>query len=139
MHATLTTNKAVDGLLLNRTQKIFWRSGLDIPIQTLNRWEGYSHQLLGPFTIGWPSRRTQRLCRAPETRRFGRKHGLLAGSTAGAERVADLLSLVSTADAPASTLADTSPASCRARYVAPQQNPRVPAARLGCRREQAAS
>jgi transposase len=48
MLATLTTNKSVDGLPLNRTQKIFSRSGLDIPIQTLNRWEGYSHQLLGP-------------------------------------------------------------------------------------------
>jgi len=35
-------------LPLNRTQKIFARSGLDIPIQTLNRWEGYSHQLLAP-------------------------------------------------------------------------------------------
>lgn len=46
--AALTINKTVDGLPLNRTQKIFSRSGLDIPIQTLNRWEGYSHQLLGP-------------------------------------------------------------------------------------------
>ena len=44
--AALTVNKTVDGLPLNRTQKIFARSGLDIPIQTLNRWEGYSHQLL---------------------------------------------------------------------------------------------
>jgi transposase len=46
--AALTVNKTVDGLPLNRTQKIFARSGLDIPIQTLNRWEGYSHQLLAP-------------------------------------------------------------------------------------------
>jgi transposase len=46
--AALTVNKTVDGLPLNRTQKIFARSGLDIPIQTLNRWEGYSHQLLTP-------------------------------------------------------------------------------------------
>lgn len=46
--AALTINKAVDGLPLNRTQKIFARSGLDIPLQTLNRWEGYSHQLLSP-------------------------------------------------------------------------------------------
>lgn len=46
--AALTTSKAVDGLPLNRTRKIFARSGLDIPIQTLNRWEGYAHDLLGP-------------------------------------------------------------------------------------------
>jgi transposase len=46
--AALTINKTVDGLPLNRTQKIFARSGLDIPLQTLNRWEGYSHQLLRP-------------------------------------------------------------------------------------------
>ena len=46
--AALTTNKTVDGLPLNRTRKIFSRSGLDIPMQTLNRWEGYSHQLLKP-------------------------------------------------------------------------------------------
>lgn len=47
--AALTTHKTVDGLPLNRTRKIFSRSGLDIPIQTLNRWEGYSHQLLAPI------------------------------------------------------------------------------------------
>lgn len=47
--AALTINKTVDGLPLNRTQKIFARSGLDIPIQTLNRWEGYGHQLLRPL------------------------------------------------------------------------------------------
>lgn len=46
--AALTINKTVDGLPLNRTQKIFARSGLDIPLQTLNRWEGFSHQLLAP-------------------------------------------------------------------------------------------
>jgi transposase len=46
--AALTVNKAVDGLPLNRTRKIFARSGLDIPMQTLNRWEGYAHQLLEP-------------------------------------------------------------------------------------------
>lgn len=47
--AQLAINKAVDGLPLNRTRKIFARSGLDIPIQTLNRWEGYAHQLLAPI------------------------------------------------------------------------------------------
>lgn len=46
--ATLAIHKTVDGLPLNRTRKIFARSGLDIPIQTLNRWEGYGHQLLEP-------------------------------------------------------------------------------------------
>ncbi|HEX9642185.1 MAG TPA: transposase, partial [Candidatus Krumholzibacteria bacterium] len=46
--AALATHKTVDGLPLNRTRKIFARSGLDIPMQTLNRWEGYAHQLLAP-------------------------------------------------------------------------------------------
>ncbi len=46
--SALITNKAVDGLPLNRTRKIFARSGLDMPMQTLNRWEGYAHQLLEP-------------------------------------------------------------------------------------------
>ncbi|MCG8554590.1 MAG: IS66 family transposase [Proteobacteria bacterium] len=46
--AALTVHKGVDGLPLNRTHKIFARSGLDIPIQTLNRWEGFAHQLLEP-------------------------------------------------------------------------------------------
>jgi transposase len=49
MLAALTINKTVDGLPLNRTQKIFRRAGLDLPIQTLNRWEGFSHQLLEPI------------------------------------------------------------------------------------------
>jgi transposase len=47
--AALTVNKTVDGLPLNRTQKVFSRSGLDIPIQTLNKWEGYSYRLLEPI------------------------------------------------------------------------------------------
>jgi transposase len=49
MLSTLTINKGVDGLPLNRTRKIFARSGLDIPIQTLNRWEGYAFNLLEPI------------------------------------------------------------------------------------------
>jgi transposase len=49
MLAALTVNKAVDGLPLNRTQKRFARSGVDLPIQTLNRWEGFAHQLLLPL------------------------------------------------------------------------------------------
>jgi hypothetical protein len=49
MLAALTVNKAVDGLPLNRTQKRFARCGVDLPIQTLNRWEGFAHQLLLPL------------------------------------------------------------------------------------------
>ena len=49
MLAALTINKAVDGLPLNRTRKIFIRSGLDLPIQTLNRWEGYAFKVLEPI------------------------------------------------------------------------------------------
>lgn len=48
MLSALTVNKTVDGLPLNRTRKIFVRAGLDIPIQTLNRWEGYAYKLLDP-------------------------------------------------------------------------------------------
>lgn len=48
MLTALVVNKAVDGLPLNRTQKIFSRCGLDLPIQTLNRWEGYAYKVLVP-------------------------------------------------------------------------------------------
>jgi transposase len=48
MLTALIVNKAVDGLPLNRTRKIFSRSGLDLPIQTLNRWEGYAYKVLEP-------------------------------------------------------------------------------------------
>lgn len=48
MLAALTINKGVDGLPLNRTRKILKRSGLDLPLQTLNRWEGYAYKLLEP-------------------------------------------------------------------------------------------
>lgn len=51
MLAQLTTHKAVDGLPLNRTQKMFARCGVDLPIQTLNRWEGFAHQLLTPLIL----------------------------------------------------------------------------------------
>lgn len=36
--ATLAINKIVDGLPLHRTRRIFGRLGVDLPIQTLNRW-----------------------------------------------------------------------------------------------------
>ena len=48
MLAALTINKGVDGLPLNRTRKILIRSGLDLPMQTLNRWEGYAYKILDP-------------------------------------------------------------------------------------------
>lgn len=46
----LVTNKVVDGLPLNRTQKRFIRHGMHFPIQTLNRWEEGTRQLLRPLT-----------------------------------------------------------------------------------------
>lgn len=48
--AALVINKVVDGLPLNRTQKIFTRSGLDIAVQTLNLWESFAYQLVEPVT-----------------------------------------------------------------------------------------
>ena len=48
MLAALVVQKTVDGLPLWRSKRIFRRSGLDIPIQTLNRWEGFAHRLLEP-------------------------------------------------------------------------------------------
>lgn len=51
MLSALTVNKAVDGLPLNRTRKIFIRAGLDIALQTLNRWEGYAFKLLEPLIL----------------------------------------------------------------------------------------
>jgi transposase len=49
MLSALVVNKCVDGLPLQRSRKIFKRAGLDIPIGTLNRWEGFAHQLLEPL------------------------------------------------------------------------------------------
>jgi transposase len=48
MLSALVVNKVVDGLPLQRSRKIFKRAGLDIPVRTLNRWEGFAHQLLEP-------------------------------------------------------------------------------------------
>jgi transposase len=45
----LVVNKVVDGLPLNRTRKIFSRCGLDLPMQTLNRWEGFAYNVLAPI------------------------------------------------------------------------------------------
>jgi len=52
--AALATHKLVDGLPLHRTQRIFVRSGLDIPVQTLNRWEGFGHTLVLPVIDALP-------------------------------------------------------------------------------------
>jgi transposase len=46
--AALTVQKLVDGLPLHRTQRIFARHGLDLPVQTLSRWEGFGHTLTVP-------------------------------------------------------------------------------------------
>lgn len=48
--AALITNKAVDGLPLQRTRKIFKRAGGDFAISTLSRWEGFAHELLSPLS-----------------------------------------------------------------------------------------
>jgi transposase len=47
--AELTVNKSVDGLPLNRTQRRFRRLGVDLPIQTLNRWEGFAYERIAPL------------------------------------------------------------------------------------------
>lgn len=46
--ATLAINKVVDGLPLHRTRRIFGRLGVDLPIQTLNRWEAFGHEVVSP-------------------------------------------------------------------------------------------
>jgi len=49
--AALVTNKAVDGLPLQRTRKIFKRAGGDFAISTLSRWEGFTHEILKPLAV----------------------------------------------------------------------------------------
>jgi transposase len=48
MLAALTVNKLVDRLPLHGTQRMFARHGPDLPVQTLNRWEGYGYTLSFP-------------------------------------------------------------------------------------------
>ena len=48
MLAALAVGKLVDGLPLHRIQRLFARHGLDLPVQTLNRWEGFG------YTLGMP-------------------------------------------------------------------------------------
>lgn len=50
MLAALIVQKHVDGLPLHRTQRIFARSGVDLAVQTLNRWEGFGQALADPVT-----------------------------------------------------------------------------------------
>lgn len=45
----LAINKSVDGLPLHRTRRRFQRAGGDFGISTLNRWEGFAHELLIPL------------------------------------------------------------------------------------------
>ena len=47
--SALVVNKTVDGLPLHRTRRRFKRAGVNLPIQTLNRWEGFAHELLLPL------------------------------------------------------------------------------------------
>jgi len=46
--STLAINKMVDGLPLHRTRRAFSRLGVDLAIQTLNRWEDRGYELLQP-------------------------------------------------------------------------------------------
>ena len=48
MLAALAVGKLVDGLPLHRIQRLFARHGLDLPVQTLNRWEGFGYTLGRP-------------------------------------------------------------------------------------------
>jgi len=48
MLAALAVYKHVDGLPLQRIRKILARSGVDLAVQTLNRWEGFGHTLSMP-------------------------------------------------------------------------------------------
>jgi transposase len=48
MLAALAVGKLVDGLPLHRIQRLFARHGLDLPVQTLNRWEGFGYTLGAP-------------------------------------------------------------------------------------------
>jgi transposase len=50
MLAALAVHKHVDGLPLHRTQRIFARAGVDLPVQTLNRWEAFGQELAAPIT-----------------------------------------------------------------------------------------
>lgn len=50
MLASLIVHKHVDGLPLHRTRRIFARSGVDLAVQTLNRWEAFGQSLAEPVT-----------------------------------------------------------------------------------------
>jgi transposase len=52
MLAALAVGKLVDGLPLHRIQRSFARHGLDLPVQTLNRWEGFGYTLAQPVIDG---------------------------------------------------------------------------------------
>jgi transposase len=48
--AALAVHKHVDGLPLHRIQRIFARGGVDLPVQTLNRWEAFAQEIAAPIT-----------------------------------------------------------------------------------------
>jgi transposase len=52
MLAALAVGKLVEGLPLHRIQRSFARHGLDLPVQTLNRWEGFGYTLTVPVIEG---------------------------------------------------------------------------------------
>jgi transposase len=52
MLAALAVGKLVDGLPLHRIQRLFARHGLNLPVQTLNRWEGFGYSLSLPVIDG---------------------------------------------------------------------------------------
>jgi transposase len=47
--STLAIHKTVDGLPLHRIQRMLGRVGRLIPVQTLNRWEDFGHELVSPL------------------------------------------------------------------------------------------
>jgi transposase len=49
MLASLIVAKAVDGMPLQRSRKVYKRAGADLPVRTLNRWELLGHGLLSPL------------------------------------------------------------------------------------------
>lgn len=45
----ITVRKIVDGLPLHRTRRAFGRLGVNLPVQTLNRWEDRGFELVEPL------------------------------------------------------------------------------------------
>jgi transposase len=62
MLAALAVHKHVDGLPLHRIRRLFARAGVDLAVQTLNRWEAFGQQLAAPI-----ARRIRELVLASDT------------------------------------------------------------------------